>query len=256
MNYLEMKHIKKHFDELEVLKDISLNVREGQVVAIIGPSGSGKSTLLRCATMLEKIDDGELSYLGERAAYSQNGEAVYEAPGKLKQLKSYYGLVFQNFNLFPHYSVMKNICDAPIRVQKREKKEVQEQAKVLLKKMGLEDKADAYPYQLSGGQCQRVAIARAIAYNPEVVLFDEPTSALDPRLTGEVLDVMRKLADEGTTMVVVTHEMDFARKVANWVVYMEDGVIVEEGPSKEFFSQPKSEKTMAFLHMTSSDYVI
>ena len=162
MNYLEMKHIKKHFDELEVLKDISLNVREGQVVAIIGPSGSGKSTLLRCATMLEKIDDGELSYLGERAAYSQNGEAVYEAPGKLKQLKSYYGLVFQNFNLFPHYSVMKNICDAPIRVQKREKKEVQEQAKVLLKKMGLEDKADAYPYQLSGGQCQRVAIARAI----------------------------------------------------------------------------------------------
>ena len=220
MNYLEMKHIKKHFDELEVLKDISLNVREGQVVAIIGPSGSGKSTLLRCATMLEKIDDGELSYLGERAAYSQNGEAVYEAPGKLKQLKSYYGLVFQNFNLFPHYSVMKNICDAPIRVQKREKKEVQEQAKVLLKKMGLEDKADAYPYQLSGGQQQRVSIARALCMNPKILFFDEPTSALDPQLT----------------MVIVTHEMNFARNVADHIVFMENGVIVKEGAPEELFT--------------------
>ena len=236
MNYLEMKHIKKHFDELEVLKDISLNVREGQVVAIIGPSGSGKSTLLRCATMLEKIDDGELSYLGERAAYSQNGEAVYEAPGKLKQLKSYYGLVFQNFNLFPHYSVMKNICDAPIRVQKREKKEVQEQAKVLLKKMGLEDKADAYPYQLSGGQCQRVAIARALALNPKILFFDEPTSALDPELTGEVLKVIKSLADLDITMVIVTHEMEFAKNISDRVIFMDKGVIAVEGTPQEVFS--------------------
>ena len=236
MNYLEMKHIKKHFDELEVLKDISLNVREGQVVAIIGPSGSGKSTLLRCATMLEKIDDGELSYLGERAAYSQNGEAVYEAPGKLKQLKSYYGLVFQNFNLFPHYSVMKNICDAPIRVQKREKKEVQEQAKVLLKKMGLEDKADADPYQLSGGQQQRVSIARALCMNPKILFFDEPTSALDPQLTGEILKVIKDLAAEHMTMVIVTHEMNFARNVADHIVFMENGVIVKEGAPEELFT--------------------
>ena len=219
MNYLEMKHIKKHFDELEVLKDISLNVKEGQVVAIIGPSGSGKSTLLRCATMLEKIDDGELSYLGERAAYSQNGEAVYEAPGKLKQLKSYYGLVFQNFNLFPHYSVMKNICDAPIRVQ-----------------MGLEDKADAYPYQLSGGQQQRVSIARALCMNPKILFFDEPTSALDPQLTGEILKVIKDLAAEHMTMVIVTHEMNFARNVADHIVFMENGVIVKEGAPEELFT--------------------
>ena len=235
MNYLEMKHIKKHFDELEVLKDISLNVREGQVVAIIGPSGSGKSTLLRCATMLEKIDDGELSYLGERAAYSQNGEAVYEAPGKLKQLKSYYGLVFQNFNLFPHYSVMKNICDAPIRVQNREKKEVQEQAKVLLKKMGLEDKADAYPYQLSGGQQQRVSIARALCMNPKILFFDEPTSALDPELTGEVLKVIKSLADLDITMVIVTHEMEFAKNISDRVIFMDKGVVALEGTPEEVF---------------------
>ena len=252
MNYLEMKHIKKHFDELEVLKDISLNVREGQVVAIIGPSGSGKSTLLRCATMLEKIDDGELSYLGERAAYSQNGEAVYEAPGKLKQLKSYYGLVFQNFNLFPHYSVMKNICDAPIRVQKREKKEVQEQAKVLLKKMGLEDKADAYPYQLSGGQQQRVSIARALCMNPKILFFDEPTSALDPEMVGEVLEVMRTLAKDGLTMIIVTHEMAFARDVADRVIFMDGGYIIEEGDPREVIEHPKEERTRQFLARFSS----
>ena len=225
MNYLEMKHIKKHFDELEVLKDISLNVREGQVVAIIGPSGSGKSTLLRCATMLEKIDDGELSYLGERAAYSQNGEAVYEAPGKLKQLKSYYGLVFQNFNLFPHYSVMKNICDAPIRVQKREKKEVQEQAKVLLKKMGLEDKADAYPFQLSGGQCQRVAIARALVNDPSVLLCDEPTGALDYNTSKEILKLIETVNQKyGNTIVMVTHN-DAIKDMADRVVKLRDGMI-------------------------------
>lgn len=246
MNYLEMKHIKKHFDELEVLKDISLNVREGQVVAIIGPSGSGKSTLLRCATMLEKIDDGELSYLGERAAYSQNGEAVYEAPGKLKQLKSYYGLVFQNFNLFPHYSVMKNICDAPIRVQKREKKEVQEQAKVLLKKMGLEDKADAYPYQLSGGQQQRVSIARALALQPQILFFDEPTSALDPELTVEVLKVIKELAKQHMTMIIVTHEMQFAKEVSDKIIFMEGGHIKMQGTPEEIFAS-ENERVKEFI---------
>ena len=172
MYYLEMNHIKKHFDDLEVLKDISLKVEEGQVVAIIGPSGSGKSTLLRCATMLERMDDGELIYLGEKAAWSENGASVYEKPGKLRELKRYYGLVFQNFNLFPHYSVMKNICDAPVRVQKRDKKEVTEQARMLLKKMGLADKENAYPYQLSGGQQQRVSIARALCMNPKILFFD------------------------------------------------------------------------------------
>ena len=245
MNYLEMKHIKKHFDELEVLKDISLNVREGQV-AIIGPSGSGKSTLLRCATMLEKIDDGELSYLGERAAYSQNGEAVYEAPGKLKQLKSYYGLVFQNFNLFPHYSVMKNICDAPIRVQKREKKEVQEQAKVLLKKMGLEDKADAYPYQLSGGQQQRVSIARALCMNPKILFFDEPTSALDPISTSKIEDLVIELKKQ-YTIVMVTHNMQQAVRVSDKTVFFLLGEVIEAGETEKLFSIPQDKRTEDYI---------
>lgn len=235
MNYLEMNHIKKHFDDLEVLKDISLKVAEGQVVAVIGPSGSGKSTLLRCATMLEKMDDGELSYLGEKAARSENGTAVYVKPAKLKELKGYYGLVFQNFNLFPHYSVMKNICDAPLRVQKRDKKEVYEQARTLLKKMGLEDKENAYPYQLSGGQQQRVSIARALCMNPKILFFDEPTSALDPQLTGEILKVIKNLAAEHMTMVIVTHEMNFARNVADYIIFMENGVIVEEGEPDKLF---------------------
>lgn len=236
MNYLEMKHIKKQFGELEVLKDISLKVEEGQVVAIIGPSGSGKSTLLRCATMLETMDDGELSYLGEKAAWSENGKAVYEKPAKLKELKSYYGLVFQNFNLFPHYNVMKNICDAPIRVQKREKQEVAAQARELLKKMGLEDKEKAYPYQLSGGQQQRVSIARALCMNPKILFFDEPTSALDPQLTGEILKVIKNLAAEHMTMVIVTHEMNFAKNVADHIIFMENGVIVEEGAPETLFA--------------------
>ena len=236
MYYLEMNHIKKHFDDLEVLKDISLKVEEGQVVAIIGPSGSGKSTLLRCATMLERMDDGELIYLGEKAAWSENGASVYEKPGKLRELKRYYGLVFQNFNLFPHYSVMKNICDAPVRVQKRDKKEVTEQARMLLKKMGLADKENAYPYQLSGGQQQRVSIARALCMNPKILFFDEPTSALDPQLTGEILKVIKDLAAEHMTMVIVTHEMNFARTVADLIIFMENGVIVEEGEPETLFT--------------------
>ena len=217
MKVLEMKHIKKSFGELEVLKDISLEVKEGEVVAIIGPSGSGKSTLLRCATELETADSGEIIYL--------EGNCTEKC----------FGLVFQNFNLFPHYSVLKNIMDAPVSVQKRPKAEVEQQARELLHKMGLEDKADAYPYQLSGGQQQRVSIARALCMNPKILLFDEPTSALDPELTGEILKVIRNLAAENMTMVIVTHEMNFAKNVADKVIFMDNGYIVEEGTPDEVF---------------------
>jgi polar amino acid transport system ATP-binding protein len=246
MNYLEMKHVKKKFDSLEVLKDISLSVKEGEVTAIIGPSGSGKSTLLRCATMLEDMDDGELYFLGDQAAKSVDGHSVYQKPDVLKKMRQYYGLVFQNFNLFPHYSVLKNIMDAPIRVQKRKKEEVKEQALGLLKKMGLADKADAYPYQLSGGQQQRVSIARALAMNPKILFFDEPTSALDPELTGEILKVIQELAAEHMTMVIVTHEMEFAREVANHIVFMENGFIVEEGTPDEVFTSQNA-RVLSFL---------
>lgn len=236
MNLLEMNHIKKSFGELEVLKDISLTVNEGQVLSIIGPSGSGKSTLLRCATMLERIDDGDVIYLGEAAAKSQNGKAVYAKPSDLKRIHGYYGLVFQNFNLFPHYSVIKNITDAPLRVQHRNKEEVFEEAKELLRKMGLEDKANAYPYQLSGGQQQRVSIARALAMKPKILFFDEPTSALDPELTGEILKIIKNLAAEKMTMVIVTHEMNFAKNVSDYVIFMDKGVIVEEGSPEKVFN--------------------
>ena len=204
MYLLEMNHIKKSFDGQGVLKDISLAVAEGEIVSIIGPSGSGKSTLLRCATMLERMDSGELLYLGEKAAWNgPDGNAVYAGKEKQKEIQGNYGLVFQNFNLFPHYNVLKNIIDAPIHVQKRKSEEVIREAYDLLRKMGLEDKAEAYPCQLSGGQCQRVAIARALALNPKILFFDEPTSALDPELTGEVLKVIRSLADLQITMVDV-----------------------------------------------------
>lgn len=211
MKLFEMKHIRKSFDDLEVLKDISLEVEAGQVLSIIGPSGSGKSTLLRCATGLETPDSGEIIKEGE------------------------VGLVFQNFNLFPHFSVMKNITDAPIRVQKRKKEEVFAQARELLKKMGLEEKENAYPYQLSGGQQQRVSIARALCMNPKILFFDEPTSALDPELTGEILKVIRSLAAEHITMVIVTHEMSFARDISDHVIFMDGGVIVHEGTPEEVF---------------------
>ena len=204
--YLEMNHVRKSFDDLEVLKDISLTVHQGEVVSIIGPSGSGKSTLLRCATLLETMDEGDLSYLGHSAATMQNGHTAYAKPAELDTIKQSFGLVFQNFNLFPHYNVMKNLTDAPIHVQKRPKEEVYAEARKLLEQMGLSDKADYYPHQLSGGQQQRVAIARALALNPDVLFFDEPTSALDPELTGEVLKVIKQLAEEHMTMIIVTHQ--------------------------------------------------
>ena len=232
MSLLEMNHIQKEFDGLEVLKDISVSVEEGE----IGPSGSGKSTLLRCATMLEAIDGGEIFYLGEQAATAREGRAVYVKGEAMKRVRSYFGMVFQNFNLFPHYSVMKNITDAPIHVQKRNRKEVWDEARELLRKMGLEDKENAYPCQLSGGQCQRVAIARALALNPKILFFDEPTSALDPELTGEVLKVIRSLADLDITMVIVTHEMQFARDISDRIVFMDQGVIAEEGTPEQVFS--------------------
>lgn len=247
MNLLEMNHVKKSFDGQEVIQDISLTVREGEIVSIIGPSGSGKSTLLRCATMLESMDSGELVYLGERAAWTRaDGKVVYAKKAKLKEIQSCYGLVFQNFHLFPHYSVMKNITDAPITVQKRKKEEVCRTAGELLKKMGLEGKENAYPCQLSGGQCQRVAIARALALNPRILFFDEPTSALDPELTGEVLKVIRSLADLQITMVIVTHEMAFAKDISDRVIFMADGMIVEEGTPEEVFSS-QNQRTRTFL---------
>ena len=247
MNLLEVKNISKSFDDLQVLKDISLSVNEKEVVSILGPSGSGKSTFLRCMTFLEKIDDGSMNFCGEEAVNSESGYPVYANKKKLKQIQGYFGLVFQNFNLFPHYSVMKNICDAPIHVQKRNKDEVAEEAKELLKKMGLADKADYYPYQLSGGQQQRIAIARALAMKPKMLFFDEPTSALDPELTGEILKVIKELAKEKMTMVIVTHEMAFARDVANHVIFMDDGYIVEEGTPEEVFGQTQNERTKQFL---------
>ena len=227
---LEMNHIKKEFDGLQVLKDVSIHVNEGEVVSIIGSSGSGKSTLLRCATLLTLIDDGEVSYMGNKTVWTENGKVCLPNKTKLKEIQSCFGLVFQNFNLFPHYTVMKNITDAPIHVQKRNKDEVYREARDLLAKMGLSDKEDAYPYQLSGGQCQRVAIARALALNPKILFFDEPTSALDPELTGEVLRVIRSLADIHITMVIVTHE------ISDRVIFMDKGVIAVEGTPQEVFS--------------------
>lgn len=211
MSLLKISHLRKQFDDLEVLKDISLEVEKGEVLSIIGPSGSGKSTLLRCATGLEKPDGGEIIYQGT------------------------FGLVFQNFNLFPHYSVLKNITDAPLKVQKRKKDEVLKEVRELLKKMGLADKEKAYPFQLSGGQQQRVSIARALAMNPDILFFDEPTSALDPELTGEILKVIKDLAAEHMTMVIVTHEMNFAKNVSDKVIFMDKGVIAEEGTPEEVF---------------------
>ena len=240
---LEMEHIEKSFDRNHVLRDISLSVDHGEVVSIIGPSGSGKSTLLRCATFLETVNNGSISYLGRPVV--KNG--VYGSPLELKAAKNAFGLVFQQFNLFPHYSVLQNLIDAPVNVQKRQKAEAIDEAMELLRKMNLADKAKEYPFSLSGGQQQRVAIARALAMNPEILFFDEPTSALDPELTLEVLKVIRQLAEDKMTMVVVTHEMSFARAVSNRVIFMDGGVIVEEGDPEAVFGNPQQERTKQFL---------
>ena len=229
------------------VENINLHINKGEFVFIVGSSGSGKSTLLRCATMLETMDSGEMSYMGEKAvSIGNDGKSVYAKADQLKKIKSYFGLVFQNFNLFPHYSVMKNITDAPIKVQKRKKEEVFAKANELLLKMGLEGRGDAYPYQLSGGQQQRVSIARALAMNPEILFFDEPTSALDPELTGEILKVIRNLAAEHMTMVIVTHEMNFAKNVSDHVIFMDNGYIAVEGTPEEVFGS-SNERMKEFL---------
>ncbi|MCR4731817.1 MAG: amino acid ABC transporter ATP-binding protein [Lachnospiraceae bacterium] len=246
MKILEMHHVKKDFGTTKVLQDINLSVEEGEVVSIIGPSGSGKSTLLRCATFLEKMDDGTITYVGDPVVRSIDGTSVYGSKAQQKKACSYFGLVFQNFNLFPHFSVMKNITDAPIRNQKRPKDEVEREARELLAKMGLSDKENAYPCELSGGQRQRVSIARALAMKPKILFFDEPTSALDPELTLEILKVIRELAQEKMTMVIVTHEMTFARDVSNRIIFMEKGVIVEDTTPQKMFSS-ENERTRAFL---------
>ena len=238
MSLLEIKNLKKSFGDNVVLKDISLKVEKGEVLSIIGPSGSGKSTLLRCITGLEVEDSGEINFDGT------------------------FGLVFQNFNLFPHHSVMKNITNAPLKVQKRNKEEVYGHARNLLKKMGLEDKEDAYPCELSGGQQQRVSIARALAMNPDILFFDEPTSALDPELTGEILTVIKQLAAEHMTMVIVTHEMNFAKAISSRVFFMDEGGIYEDGTPEQIFEHPQRENTRRFvqrlkvleLEIVSRDY--
>ncbi len=248
MPVISMQHIKKSFSDTEVLKDISLEVNHGEVVSIIGPSGSGKSTLLRCATLLETFEAGSLSYgdlfVAQNDAF---GKAVYAGKDANKQARQRFGLVFQNFNLFPHYSVLRNVMDAPLSVQKRDKAEVEKRARELLCQMGLEGKENNYPCELSGGQQQRVAIARALCMDPEVLFFDEPTSALDPELTQEVLKVIRSLADQHMTMVIVTHEMAFARDVSDRIIFMDGGVIVEQGPAKEVINNPQHNRTKTFL---------
>ena len=247
MKLLEIENLGKSFDNLEVLKNISMSVEKGEVVAIIGPSGSGKSTVLRCATLLETMDKGSLKINGHVAACEVSGKSEYVSKSELTKIKNSFGLVFQQFNLFPHFSVLKNVCDAPVVVEKRDKNQVRKEAMELLEKVGLSGKENSYPCQLSGGQQQRVAIARALAMKPEILFFDEPTSALDPEITAGILKVLRQLADENMTMVIVTHEIDFARKVADRVIFMDEGVIIEEGDPKQVLDNPSNERTKAFL---------
>ncbi|HOC28474.1 MAG TPA: amino acid ABC transporter ATP-binding protein [Treponemataceae bacterium] len=247
MEILNVSHLSKSFGDLEVLKDISFSVHRGEVLSIIGPSGSGKSTLLRCVNHLETVSGGTISVLGSNMV----ADGAYATPAELRAICLKVGLVFQNFNLFPHFSVLRNITEAQLRVLGRTSAEANRRALSLLDKMGLSDKIHAYPCELSGGQQQRVSIARALALDPEVLFFDEPTSALDPELTGEILKVIRDLAAEKMTMVIVTHEMSFARDVADRVIFMDSGVIVEEGIASEVINNPKNERTRLFLRRFS-----
>lgn len=271
MSVLSVKNVKKSFGDLEVIKDISFSLEDGEVLAIIGPSGSGKSTLLRCINMLETVDGGEISICGDllvsdsqpeeapdeddddsepKSSQKKKGKTVrkpvYAPKDQLRKIRLNTGLVFQNYNLFPHFSVLRNITEAPIRVTGMDKEAAQEVARKLLQKMGLSGKEDAYPCQLSGGQAQRVSIARAMALNPKILFFDEPTSALDPELTGEILKVIKELAAEKMTMVIVTHEMAFAREVADRVIFMDQGVIVDEGTPEVLFTSDHP-RTREFL---------
>jgi polar amino acid transport system ATP-binding protein len=248
---LKAENIRKKFDNEIVLEDISIKVSEGEVVVIIGPSGSGKSTLLRCLTQLEQVDSGRIEINGKLMVDTIDGKAVYADSKSLHEILLDVGLVFQSFNLFPHYSVLKNIVDAQVKVLKRDKDEAIGIAMELLKKMNLADRANAYPCELSGGQQQRIAIARALALNPKILFFDEPTSALDPELTGEILKVIRNLAQENMTMIIVTHEMAFAREVADRVIFMENGLIVEEGPPERVFGSSVNQRTREFLQRYS-----
>ena len=244
---IKATNIWKKFNNLEVLKGIDLEVNEGEVVAVIGPSGGGKSTLLRCLNKLETIDKGSITIDGEELCRETYGGTEYVKNNDVRRIACKMGMVFQQFNLFPHMTVLENLIEAPVNVQKRDKAEVIKEAEVLLAKVGLSDKRDVYPRKLSGGQQQRVAIARALAMKPAIMLFDEPTSSLDPELTGEVLRAMRELADEKMTMVVVTHEMGFAREVATKVVFMADGHVQEQGSPEEIFINPKNERLKSFL---------
>lgn len=244
---IKATNIWKKFNNLEVLKGIDLEVNEGEVVAVIGPSGGGKSTLLRCLNKLETIDKGSITIDGEELCRETSGGTEYVKNNDVRRIACKMGMVFQQFNLFPHMTVLENLIEAPINVQKRDKAEVIKEAEVLLAKVGLSEKRDVYPRKLSGGQQQRVAIARALAMKPAIMLFDEPTSSLDPELTGEVLRTMRELADEKMTMVVVTHEMGFAREVATKVVFMADGHVQEQGRPEEIFVNPKNERLKSFL---------
>ncbi|WP_296693367.1 amino acid ABC transporter ATP-binding protein [Ruminococcus sp.] len=253
MAMLEVKELAKSFGELEVLKDISFNVEKGEVVAVIGPSGSGKSTMLRCINQLEKADGGIINVCGtDMLLKNDKGRTVYADAKTLREIRLKTGLVFQNFNLFPHMTVLRNITEAPVCVLKQDKEKAQKKAMELLKKMGLETKDKAYPCELSGGQQQRVSIARALALEPEILFFDEPTSALDPELTGEILKVIKELAADGMTMVIVTHEMAFARDVADKVIFMENGSIVEMGAPDQLFGENATDRVKQFLQRFNS----